>query len=85
MLTHAQLLPSGAASGRDGLGLVRLWMPYPYGRKQCVTHISAKRQVSEAVNLLLLHPTAFREPRSFSGCSLVSAALFQHTFGMELA
>lgn len=25
-----------------------------------MTHISAKRQISGAVNLLLLHPTAFR-------------------------
>ena len=62
MLTHAQLLLSGAASGRDGLGLVGTWMPYPYGKKQRVTHTSAKRQVSGAVNLLLLRPTAVRLP-----------------------
>lgn len=28
---------------------------------------------------------AFREPGSFSGCSLGLAALFKHTFGIELA
>lgn len=79
---HAQLLPGGATCGRDGLGLVGIWMPYPYGEKQCVICASAKRQVSGAVNLLLLHP--FRLPGNPSQV-VVWVWLLRRTFGSKLA
>lgn len=72
---HAQLLPTGATCGGDGLGLVGVWMPYPYGKEQYVICTPAKRQVSGAMNLLLLHPFRLPGNPETSGCSLGLAAL----------
>lgn len=73
---HAQLLPSGATCGGDELGLVGIWMLYPYGKKQCVTCTAVEMQVSGAVDLLLLHPFRLPGNPEASGCLGLAALLY---------